>query len=104
MAKVVWSVPALEDLKDIVDYVAKDSPAYAERVGMHLVEAPRRLEVFPLSGRVVPEFARTDMRELIYGAYRIMYQIRGDACLIAAVVHASRDIVRHLDPGDWIAL
>jgi len=54
MAKVIWTEPALADLQEIIEYIANDSPAYAERVGTRVVQAPRRLEHFPASGRVVP--------------------------------------------------
>ncbi|SRR6266849_1749245 len=54
MAKVIRTEPALDDLHEIVQYISQDS--YAERVSVHIVEAPRRLTNFPLCGRVVPEF------------------------------------------------
>src|SRR3972149_10970055 len=52
-------------------------------------------------GRTVPEFKDEYIRELIYGSYRIIYLIRNDDCYISAVIHGSRDILRHLKPGDW---
>ena len=101
MGKVVWTDPALKDLHDIIEHIAEDSLVYAEKVGLHVVEAPRRLEEFPYCGRIVPEFKDVNIRELICGSYRIIYLIRHDACYIAAVIHGSRDIFRHLKPGDW---
>ena len=101
MAKVTWTEPALVDLQEIIEYIANDSPVYAERVGIRVVQAPRRLEHFPLSGRIVPEFQDDTIRELIYGSYRIIYRLQGDSCYVIAVVHASRDIIRHLKPGEW---
>ena len=47
MGKVIWTDPALEDLHDIIEHIAEDSPVYAERFGFHVVESPRRLEQFP---------------------------------------------------------
>ncbi len=102
MAKVIWTDPALDDLRSIVDYIAADSPVYAERFGTRLVEAPRRLEDFPRIGRVVPEFEDENIRELICGSYRIVYQLRGDICFIVAIVHSSRDFLRRLHPGDFL--
>ena len=102
MAKVIWADPALANLKSIVEYISHDSPTYASRFALTVVAAPRRLELFPHSGRIVPEFGRPDVRELIHGAYRIVYQIRGDVCYIVAVAHGSRDILQHIEPGDWV--
>lgn len=56
MGKVIWTVPALKDLHDIIEHIAEDSPIYAERFGIQVVESPRRLEQFPYCGRIVPEF------------------------------------------------
>lgn len=101
MAKVIWTEPALNDLLDVIKHIAKDSPIYAERFGLRVVEAPRHLMQFPACGRVVPEFNEENIRELIYGAYRIIYLIREDSCYITAVIHGSRDILLHLKPGEW---
>lgn len=76
MTKVIWTEPALNDLREIIDYIAKDSLVYAERLGIKIVEAPRRLKEFPMSGRVVQEFNDDATRELIYGAYRIIYKYK----------------------------
>lgn len=101
MGKVIWTDPALKDLHDIIEHIAEDSPVYAERFGLQVVEAPRRLGQFPNCGRMVPEFKDENIRELIYGSYRIIYLIRHNACYITAVIHGSRDILRHLKPGEW---
>src|SRR5207253_4745953 len=101
MGKVFWSEPAIEDLRSAVEYIAQDSPTYAERFGVLLLAALKRLEEFPRSGRIVPEFEDPSIREMIYGSYRVIYLVRGEGCHVVALVHASRDIVRHLSPGDW---
>ena len=76
MAKVVWTGPALRDLEVIVRYIAMDSPRYAERFSKRLVQAPRVLREYPSVGRIVPEYQLANFRELILGAYRIIYEIR----------------------------
>lgn len=68
MGKVIWTDPALKDLHDIIEHIAEDSPVYAERFGLQVVESPRRLEQFPYCGRIVPEFNDENIRELIYGS------------------------------------
>ena len=57
-----------------------------------LFDAAGRLELFPLSGRVVPEVGREDVRELIVGGYRVVYQVRGEEAEILAVTHAARPL------------
>ena len=52
---VKWSVPARNDLKQIYDYIAKDSKYYAQRVSQDIVPKTGTLTDFPEIGRVVPE-------------------------------------------------
>ena len=101
MAKVVWTGPALRDLEVIVRYIAMDSPRYAERFSKRLVQAPRVLREYPSVGRIVSEYQLANFRELILGAYRIIYEIRQETCYIEAVIHASRDLMMHYEPGQW---
>jgi toxin ParE1/3/4 len=54
--------------------------------------ATDRLGMFPFSGRVVPEFESPDVRELIFGNYRIIYEIFGDSVEIIAFVHGARQL------------
>jgi plasmid stabilization system protein ParE len=65
LAEVFWTSPALDDLQNIIAYIAADSPAYACRLDERIVEAPRKLEDFPEIGRIVSEFASPTVRELI---------------------------------------
>jgi plasmid stabilization system protein ParE len=43
MAEVIWTELALKDLHDLIEYIARDSAVYAERFGVRVVHAPRRL-------------------------------------------------------------
>lgn len=90
MTRVVWTRPARDDLREIRVYIAQDSQRYARVVVERLAAAVRRLRDYPLSGRVVPELARPTIREVIEGAYRIVYRVTPDAVQILAVVHGAR--------------
>jgi toxin ParE1/3/4 len=90
VTRVVWTRPARNDLREIRTYIAQDSPRYARVVVARLVAAVRRLREYPLSGRVVPELARPTIREVIAGAYRIVYRVTPGAIQILAVVHGAR--------------
>lgn len=65
MAKVTWTEQALEDLEAICLFIARDALRYAELFADQVFKATDRLEDFPLSGRVVPEIGREDIREII---------------------------------------
>lgn len=74
--KVEWSPLALDRVTDIARYIAKDNPGAAERWVDELFEAVERLADFPESGRVVPEVGVRRIRELIFGAYRVIYSVK----------------------------
>ena len=101
MAEVIWTEPALIDLHDIFEHIARDSLIYAEKFVNRVVVAVKRLELFPYCGRIVPEFNNESIRELIYEVYRIIYVVRKNRCYIVTVIHGSRDIICHLEPGTW---
>ena len=44
----------------------------------------------PLSGRRVPEVGRDDVREVIKGAYRIVYRLRNDRAEVLTVFEGHR--------------
>ena len=72
MAHIVWTEEAVSDLDAIRDFIAPNSPLYANVVATQIIEAVDRLIAFPESGRSVPELAREDIRETVHGTYRIV--------------------------------
>ena len=86
---VHWTSQATDDLQAIYDFIARDSPHYAQLTVEEIILAVDRLVQFPLMGRVVPEHRRDDLRELIKPPYRIVYRL-GDRINILTVFRASR--------------
>ena len=92
MTEVVWSQRALTDIEHIKEYIAQDSPIYAQLFTERLLRAVRQLQQFPHSGRAMPEAQNVNIREVIYQGYRIVYRTRDNLVEIAMVVHSSRDM------------
>jgi addiction module RelE/StbE family toxin len=90
MGKIVWTEQAYEDLESIFDYIGHDSISYAKLLVENILTAIRRLEAFPKSGRVVPEYHQPDIRELIVRNYRIIYRTKEDAVELLAIRHSAR--------------
>ncbi|MEQ6168654.1 MULTISPECIES: type II toxin-antitoxin system RelE/ParE family toxin [unclassified Ekhidna] len=90
MAEVVWTIGAKSDLQQIYDYISDDSPLYAERFVMKLIDKVSILKEFPNAGRIVPEFENQQLRELIEGNYRIIYKIKPDFIGVVRVHHSSQ--------------
>jgi plasmid stabilization system protein ParE len=67
MAIVRWTQHALDDLRDIHDFIARDSPRAAESLVERLLTATERLATFSESGRGVPEVDLQDGVEATAG-------------------------------------
>jgi addiction module RelE/StbE family toxin len=100
MGQIIWTDPALDDVKEILTFVGKDSPQYAEVLAERLLSAPRCLDKFPFYGQRVPEFGLEELRELIVRPYRIIYAMRETACYIVAVIHGYRDLSAAFKPSE----
>jgi len=61
-----------------------------------MIASVEPLTAFPRMGRVVPEFQREHLREVIFENYRIIYSIEPDAVYILTVLHASMDVASRL--------
>ena len=86
-----FSEISYEDLEDIENYIARDSPKIARNFVNQVFERIEVLHNFPKIGRKVPEFDDDDIRELILGKYRIVYRIESEERIIVArVIHGSR--------------
>ncbi|MFC1660192.1 type II toxin-antitoxin system RelE/ParE family toxin [Gemmatimonadota bacterium] len=72
------------------EFIERDSPRYGRLVAERLFDATERLETFPLSGRVVPELGREDIREIIVGEYRIVYRVLPEMVVLLTVFRSSR--------------
>ncbi len=97
---VKWSVPAKNDLKQIHDYIAKDSKYYAQNVVQEIVAKTETLTDYPEIGRVVPEISDQNIRELIVYSYRLIYEISKNEIEILAIIHGRRDFNSAWDERD----
>jgi len=90
VVKVSWTDQALEDLEAICLFIARDAPRYAEIFADRAFVATEHLGQFPLSGRIVQEIGREDIREIILGNYRIIYRVLPDEVEVLTVHHGAR--------------
>jgi len=75
VAKVTLADSALNDLRQLVaHYEREGAPAVGHRLVRQILAAVERLEDFPDSGRIVPEFGVQHLREVIDPPFRIVYR------------------------------
>ena len=53
---ILWTGPALDDLREIRRYVARDKPQAARALAERIRDSVSKLRDYPNSGRVLPEF------------------------------------------------
>lgn len=90
--KIVWSPLAIEKTSEISNYIAQDNPSAAAKWVETLFDKVSLLKSSPKSGRIVPETQRDDIREIIYGNYRIIYAVATSNIFVLTVRH-SRQIL-----------
>jgi plasmid stabilization system protein ParE len=90
--QVTWTETAWGDLEGTADYIAKDSPRYAEACVREMREAARSLAHLAERGRAVPEFNDASVRELLVRNYRLIYRLTATQCVIIAIIHGARDL------------
>lgn len=71
-------------------YIRRDNPEAAWRFRRRAEKILRRLEEFPGSGRVIPEFPDLPYREVVIAPYRFFYRLKGDTVWIVAVWHGAQ--------------
>ncbi|HLP45791.1 MAG TPA: type II toxin-antitoxin system RelE/ParE family toxin [Candidatus Kapabacteria bacterium] len=88
--KIIWSPYAASNLEEICEYISRDSKYYAAMFAKKIIKIIKEIPNFPGGGRIVPEYSDENLREKIYGNYRIIYRVQSDVIEIAAICHGNR--------------
>ncbi len=92
--KVIWAKEVYQDLEDIAEYIAVDSPYYASQFIKEVLQTGKTLENLAQRGRHVPEINDTDIHEIFIKEYRLIYKIDRHQVIILALIHGRRDLKR----------
>ncbi len=93
MAEVVWTLGALQDMEDIAEFIAKDSAKYASKTVKRFFEESEILTTNIRAGRMVPEFAADNLREIVVGSYRIVYAIVSEERVNILTIHHGKRLL-----------
>jgi toxin ParE1/3/4 len=88
--KILWSPLAIERVSEIAVYIARDNPDAAENWVNTIFGKVEGLNIFPESGRIVPETDNKNIRELIHGNYRIVYRLEESRLSVLTVRHGKQ--------------
>ncbi len=93
--EVTWSDVAENDLKNIIEYIAADSPSNAFRIFKNIKQTASNLYICPERGRVVPELQDQGIlqyRELIISPWRVIYRISEKIVYVLSVLDSHQNI------------
>jgi toxin ParE1/3/4 len=95
-----WTERATEQLAVIAEYISLTSPVYAELVVERIAKRFEQAQVFPESGRRVPEArAGEPLRELIESPYRLIYAHHAESIEVVAIVHGRQHFQASIAPS-----
>ena len=93
--KVHWATVAVEDLKNIILYIAEDSPQNGRLIFEKIKEQASSLTHFPERERTVPELQDQGIflyRELVLAPWRIIYRISGKKVYILSIIDSRQNV------------
>ena len=88
--KIKFTPSARTQFLSALSYIYNDKPSAAVNFKNRVEKTLRRLEDFPESGRIIPEFPELSYREVIISPYRFFYRIKADTIWIIAVWHGAQ--------------
>jgi toxin ParE1/3/4 len=91
---VILTPQSQDDLREIVSYIARDSPDRARAFGNALIDKALSIGTFPEMGQIVLELGDPSVREIIHGSYRIIYELVRDpnAIFVLRFWHGARGV------------
>ena len=92
---IIWAGVAENDLKEIIEYIATDSPTNALITLKKIKQKASSLYTLPERGRIVPELKDQGIllyRELIVPPWRIIYRISEMKVYVLSVLDARQNV------------
>jgi toxin ParE1/3/4 len=88
--KIRFTPAARTQFLTALAYIRQDNPEVAVRLRQRAETVLQRLEEFPDSGRVLPEFPELPYREVVISPYRFFYRVKGEIIWVVAVWHGAQ--------------
>jgi plasmid stabilization system protein ParE len=85
---LVWRAAALDDLEQIITYIAERDAAAAERLHAAIATCAERLPEFPFLYR--PGRVPGTREAVVHPNYILVYRVTAEAVEVVSVVHARR--------------
>jgi len=90
--EVIFTDQFLGRLEEFTDYIALDHVPTAIKWARGVFKQCQKLSSQPESGRIVPEFRRPEIREIIHGNYRLVYEIKSSQIDMLTIWHTRSQV------------
>jgi plasmid stabilization system protein ParE len=90
--EVIFTERFLTRVEECTDYIALDDIPTAVTWAKGIFKHCEQLSIQPESGRKVPEFNRAEIRELIHGNYRLVYELKSNRVDMLTIWHVRQAI------------
>lgn len=87
---IIWAPRAIDRAAEVAATIAADRPGAARTWVDGLFASVASLKNHLRRGRKVPEVNRPEVREIIHGAYRVIYRVDPKRLVILTVRHGRR--------------
>jgi len=96
--EIIFTDRFLDRVEEYTDYIALDHVPTAIKWARDVFEKCQKLSGQPESGRIVPEFRRPEIREIIHGNYRLVYELKTNQIDMLTIWHTRSRISGPDDP------
>lgn len=88
--KVRFTPSGRQQFLEAVGHILRENPEAAVAFRRRAARGLGRLERFPESGRLLPEFPNLPFREVLVNPYRFFYSVRSKVVWVVAVWHGAQ--------------
>ena len=89
--KIRFTPSARLQFLEALAYIRQDNPLAASKFREEAERVLRRLDEYPESARVIPEFPDLPQREVLVPPYRFFYRVEKKTVWIVAVWHGAQE-------------
>jgi plasmid stabilization system protein ParE len=90
--EVIFTDRFLDRVEEFSDYIAIDNTPKAVTWAEDIFSNCNKLQASPNIGRMVPEFRRSEIRELIHVNYRLIHEVKTSQVDMLTIWHTSQQL------------
>jgi len=88
--KIRFTTEGKKQFLAVLAYIARNNLAAAQKFRETAEHALKRIERFPNSGRMIPDFPDLPYRELVVASYRFFYRLKENTLWVVGVWHGAQ--------------